>query len=350
MCARAVAYCVNSRAPLVPSWACPWVRAQPAAPAFGASGVGKGPGLVSGIGSGPRAAPPSPPQSAAPGSAPSRLEGGAARCQAASVDGSCGLLQVPDEAIHAGWSCSRSAPTEPGEPSTRPAGDADGSCAAVAPEPDPAQPGEPKGPDVDAAGSFAAVAGEPDLAPPGQPGGWSAAETAGSRAGQAEGPSLAAARGAPSDHQEQAAGAVQLAEGVDVRAPATAAMVAGRRVAVVGGGMTAAALALAAARLGASRVVLAHRAALVVQEFECEVCGPLHTSATECSPAAIPDVHAMAYSPPVQKAFQTGRTSHNRFHAPHIGAGVFKRLPGHGQCLPALLCGWRMTQRCCCVP
>ena len=58
---------------------------------------------------------------------------------------------------------------------------------------------------------------------------------------------------------------------VDVRAAATGEAVRGGAVVVVGGGMTAAALALAALRLAAARVTLVCRAALVVQEFECEV-------------------------------------------------------------------------------
>lgn len=50
-----------------------------------------------------------------------------------------------------------------------------------------------------------------------------------------------------------------------------AASVEGKRVVVVGGGMASAQLALAALRLGASRVALICRHALTVQEWDCEV-------------------------------------------------------------------------------
>lgn len=62
-----------------------------------------------------------------------------------------------------------------------------------------------------------------------------------------------------------------LGSDVDVRAAATAEAVRGGAIVVIGGGMTAAALVLAALRLAAARVTLVCRAALVVQEFECEV-------------------------------------------------------------------------------
>ncbi|KAK9845259.1 hypothetical protein WJX81_001554 [Elliptochloris bilobata] len=69
-----------------------------------------------------------------------------------------------------------------------------------------------------------------------------------------------AALGAPAE-PPPASGTLQLGGG----------HVSGRRVVVVGGGMSAAALALAALRLGAAHVTIVCRAALVVQEFECEV-------------------------------------------------------------------------------
>lgn len=71
--------------------------------------------------------------------------------------------------------------------------------------------------------------------------------------------------------EPEGASTLLLGKDVDVRAAATGEAVRGGAVVVVGGGMTAAALGLAALRLAAARVTLVCRAALVVQEFECEV-------------------------------------------------------------------------------
>jgi hypothetical protein len=173
--ARAVAYCVNCRAPLVPAWARPWLGAPLAerSPAVQRAD----PDVQS------PAAPSAPPDGLASGAKPANGAGGLPR-RSAAAPAQCG-----------------------------PTGGAQRADEAVA---------QPHGAAAGAAGS-----GE--------------------------------------------AGTLQLAGAVDVRTPDVAAAVAGRSVAVVGGGMTAAALALAAAALGAARVVLLARAALVVQEFECEV-------------------------------------------------------------------------------
>jgi len=110
---------------------------------------------------------------------------------------------------------------------------------------------------------------------------------------------------------------LQLAGAVDVRAPSTAAAVAGRSVAVVGGGMTAAALALAAARLDAARVVLLARAALVVQEFECEVrrSGPPGRR-DEHGTAAAPSVAIMHL--PLMLRHSRPDLSESRFDLPSV--------------------------------
>ena len=86
-------------------------------------------------------------------------------------------------------------------------------------------------------------------------------------------PAEGAACGAPTE-QPREMSTLRLGEDVDVRAAASAEAVHGSAVVVVGGGMMAVALALAALRLAAARVVLVCRAALVVQEFECEVRVP----------------------------------------------------------------------------
>ena len=193
--ARAVAYCVNGRAPLVPAWARPWLGA-PLAPCISAA----------------QHADPDPQSLAAPGAPSNGLAGDEKRANGAGAQ----LRR------------SAAAPAQCG-----PTGGAQRANEKVAP----------------CGGAAAGPAGSGE------------------------------------------AGMLQLAGAVDVRAPSTAAAVAGRSVAVVGGGMTAAALALAAARLGAARVVLLARAALVVQEFECEV--------RRSGPAGRRDEHGTAAAPSV---------------------------------------------------
>lgn len=194
--ARAVAYCVNVRAPLVPAWARPWLGA-PLAPCISAA----------------QHADPDPQSLAAPGAPSNGLAGDEKRANGAGAQ----LRR------------SAAAPAQCG-----PTGGAQRANEKVAP----------------CGGAAAGPAGSGE------------------------------------------AGMLQLAGAVDVRAPSTAAAVAGRSVAVVGGGMTAAALALAAARLDAARVVLLARAALVVQEFECEV--------RRSGPAGRRDEHGTAAAPSLQ--------------------------------------------------